>query len=340
MKKRSFYALGLLLSSGMSISAESMVSMPNPQEHNVAGSSPVSLPGMAATGFAEVPTDVAGQSDLVDAPRPWGALEPEGPIVPPKGVHFGTVHSVRPLEGPVPAREAMPQWVRQQRFAPVTSFQKQVTDVIYQHKGLDAFKALIKPGYDVNKPFGEYTLLMMSSQQPALAKYLIEECKADVNESVWQPGWGHYVTALDCCESWDPTKHTTKENADRAAAQAYLISKGAKKSGDLTAGAFLKGVNKKDRGLNFWDAYFGDYVLSSQIAEVLTILLERKIHDQGPVVHAPKPWSEIPFYGHPYGHGLVEHPHPDPVDRNYPVEGFPAPIPHGYGDELEELYAK
>jgi len=143
------------------------------------------------------------------------------------------------------------------RFAgPMTELQK---EIISASNNIANFKELVKPGDDVTTPYGEYTLLMQVASLKA-AKYLVNECRADINEAVWQAQWGHYVTALDVFQ-WG--FNNTKNPVYKANLKAIL--------------SFLNGKQAKSAGeLGFWSHYFGDYVVSSQLPAIQDALNPKK----------------------------------------------------------------
>ena len=121
--------------------------------------------------------------------------------------------------------------------------------VIASAKDLAVFRKIVTPKTDITTPYGEYTLLMQVGSLDAI-EYLVNECHADVNEAVWQPTWGHYVTALDCFTY----SHAHSPSPVSASIIAFLTS---------------KQVNAKTAGqLGFWSNYFGDYVVNAQILEI------------------------------------------------------------------------
>ena len=137
------------------------------------------------------------------------------------------------------------------RFNQVPSkLQRAALNVLAKGSAADMHK-LVQLGLDVNMPIREYTLLMQTSDREMM-KCLIEECHADINEVVWQPRWGHYVTALDC-SNW-ASFQSKEEAAIQAKVSAYLKSKGAKTAGEL----------------GFWSDYNGDYVLSSEDESIIS----------------------------------------------------------------------
>jgi hypothetical protein len=134
----------------------------------------------------------------------------------------------------------------------ITGSQKKI---VSEASNIANFKKLVKPGDDVTTPYGQYTLLMQVASLDA-AKYLVNECRADINEAVWQSKWGHYVTALDVLQ-WGV--NYTKSPSYKANLQDIL--------------SFLKSKQAKTAGeLGFWSIYFGDYVVSSQFSAIQDIL--------------------------------------------------------------------
>lgn len=126
----------------------------------------------------------------------------------------------------------------------VTAEQRKIL-VLMANGNLAAFKKVVTPKTDITTPYGEYTLLMFASTVE-IAQYLVEECKADINEAVFEPKYNGYVTALDCIQTRSPQTKVDKNII------TYLIKKGAKNA---------------RQGLGLY-SYVGDYVLSTQIQEI------------------------------------------------------------------------
>ena len=80
-------------------------------------------------------------------------------------------------------------------FKPLTTEQKNIL-ALMESGASDTFKTVIKPGDDINTPYGNYTLLMLTTL-PTLFEYLANNCKADINEVVWEDEKNLYVTVLE-----------------------------------------------------------------------------------------------------------------------------------------------
>jgi|GEM_PF-4812702 len=302
MKTKNFYAFSLLLAAGATASAldqdststetlSEWVTRARGQEAR-----PVPAPVSTQRGetiFHKVPVDDLGSFQ-------------EG-YEPP----IGMADIPRPAINPPYAAYSFPE--------KLTTSQQRVVEALA--KGKYDLPSLVRPGDDVTTPYGQYTLLMMVSGDLGSAKYLIEQCHADVNEAVWQPRWGYYVTALDTADwGWNPKEHTTQENEAHDAALNYLKSKGAKPAGNL----------------GFWRDFFGDYVVSSRVPAILKELHERphprlpfywgSYWGNGPVqVYRKRPHQRLPFeWGRYLGHGPVEiHPGPKLLPRAWTVPAMP-----------------
>ncbi len=166
----------------------------------------------------------------------------------------------------------MPKVVQNKFAGPMTVLQKKT---IESAQDFNLFKKIVTPSTDITTPYGEYTLLMQVASLDVV-KYLVNECRADINEAVWQNQWGHYVTALDCFNY----SYTQSPSTVTASVISFLKQVGAKTAGQL----------------GFWSIYFGDYVVSSQLPAIEDVLSEQKmVSVQNELAQVSEECEEIEF---------------------------------------------
>jgi|GEM_PF-5038838 len=116
-------------------------------------------------------------------------------------------------------------------FKPLTTEQKNIL-ALMESDSLTTFKLFVKPGDDINTPYGNNTILMLTTN-PTLFEYLVNKCNADINEVVWEDEKNLYITVLDRVQQKIDALSAGSEKTNLEKIKSFLKTKKAKTAQEL-----------------------------------------------------------------------------------------------------------